>query len=149
MSEFELNKKDFKSMVVNRMKWNNLSYEEAVELTKKDLIDSYYVRKQQKKIDDINVTIELNKFEQSNAYKKIQEDYKWRHKDNWERQKKTNIESGEWIDRDEFVAKCCPECEHKWAKVLYTPKKSTIHAGLYCDRCGHYHKWMKRRDCKY
>ena len=70
MSKFELNKKDFKSMVVNRMKWNNLSYKEAVELTKKDLIDSYYIKKQQKKIDDINVTIELNKFEQSDAYKK-------------------------------------------------------------------------------
>ena len=44
-----MDKKDFKSMVINRMKWNDLSYEEAVVLTKKDLIDSYYIKKQQQK----------------------------------------------------------------------------------------------------
>ena len=149
MSKFELDKKDFKSMVINRMKWNDLSYEEAVVLTKKDLIDSYYIKKQHQKMNEINVTSALNKFKQSDEYKKMVEDYKWIKKDSWERRKKTNIESGEWIDHDEFLTACCPDCEHKWARVLYTPKKSNIHAGLYCDRCGHYYKWMKKSHCKH
>ena len=149
MSKFELNKKDFKSMVTNRMKWNDLTYEEAVVLTQKDLIDGYYIKKQRAKMDAIEVTENFNAFKQTEEYKKMEEDYKWKEYDNWKRLKKENIESAEWIDHDEFVAKCCPHCEHKWARVLYTPKKSNIHAGLYCDRCGHYYKWMKKISCKH
>lgn len=58
------------------------------------------------------------------------------------------ISDGEIVFHDEYKHEKCPNCECKWARVLYTPK-FRHHAKLECRDCGYYHRWLKKSECKF
>ena len=58
------------------------------------------------------------------------------------------INDGEIVFHDEYKHEKCPNCECKWARVLYTPK-FRHHAKLECRDCGYYHRWLKKSECDF
>ena len=59
-----------------------------------------------------------------------------------------DVNDGEIVFHDEYKHKKCPNCECKWARVLYTPK-FRHHAKLECRDCGCYHRWLKKSECEF
>ena len=139
--------KDFAKWVKNKMKWNGMSYEQAVAFCKRELLDTVAEREQYKKDIDADAKEAIQKVkEKQEAIDK--ENFELAIK-NYQQRLSEDIKSGKIIFKEEYqkVTPCC-NCGCSVAYIFYT-MDMVHHAKLSCAKCGRMIKWMSKFDCKY
>ena len=141
--------KDFAEWVKNKMKYNDMGYEQAVAFCKRELLNTAAERKRYNK--DIDA-------DSKEVIQKVKEKQKAIDKENFELEIKNyqqrlseNIKSGKIIFKGEYqkVTPCCRSgCGCSTAYIFYT-MEMVHHAKLSCAKCGRMIKWMSKFDCKY
>ena len=139
--------KDFAKWVKNKMKWNGMSYEQAVAFCKRELLDTVAEREQYKKDIDADAREAIQKVKEKQE-KIDKENFELAIK-NYQQRLSEDIKSGKIIFKEEYqkITPCC-NCGCSFAYILYT-MDMVHHAKLSCAKCGRMIKWMSKFDCKY